>query len=220
MRRGVDPLEPSRQEVTGVVLAGGRGLRMGGRDKGLVGFAGRPLVEWVIEALKPQVGSLVISANRNLESYTRYGFQVIEDLEPGYQGPLAGILSALRVARTEWVLTLPCDGPRPPPDLRERLAEALTSQGAELAIATEGSRRQPLHALLPVRLADSLAAFLGEGKRTVEQWYDRHSTALADFGDRPDCFANLNSPDQARSLERSLLEGLQIPDASSRLDGT
>ena len=108
-----------------IVLAGGQARRMGGRDKGLLPFAGRPLVEWAIESLAPQVSTLLISANRNLDAYGAYGFPVVADLEQGFQGPLAGILSAMRAARTAWILTLPCDGPQPPPDLGARLAQAV-----------------------------------------------------------------------------------------------
>lgn len=182
---------------------------MGGQDKGLLPFAGRPLVEWVIEALAPQVTTLIISANRNLERYRAYGFPVITDLEQGYQGPLAGFLGAMNAARTDWLLTLPCDGPQPPPDLGARLAEALIEQDAELAVAITGGRRQSVHALLPVSLSDSLRVFLASGERKVDLWHDRHRVALADFSEQPDCFANLNSFEEARRLEQAFIQRLQ-----------
>lgn len=194
-------IEPSRETITGVILAGGAGRRMGGLDKGLLDFAGRPLVEWVIEALMPQVGALMISANRNIETYARYGFGVVQDAAPGFQGPLAGILSAMRAAQTPWILTLPCDGPTPAPDLARRLSKALMDQRAELAVATDGRRRHAVHALLPTGLAADLASFLTSGERKVERWQDRHTVALADFSDCPDAFLNLNAAKEARALE-------------------
>lgn len=195
-------LTQSTRAITGVVLAGGRSSRLGGQDKGLLPFDGRPLVEWVIEALAPQVGELLISANRNLEQYASYGLPVVTDLDPGFQGPLAGFRSAMRAARTGWIVTLPCDAPNPAPDLVARLVLALREQGGDLAVATDGQCMQPVHALLPVRLAADLDAFLDTGERRITRWYSRHRVALADFADRPDCFANINTPEDASRLRR------------------
>lgn len=199
---------PSKQSITGVILAGGQARRMGGQDKGLLPFAGRPLVEWVIAALAPQVTTLIISANRNIDRYGTYGFPVVTDLEQEFQGPLAGFLSAMNAARSTWILTLPCDGPQPPPDLGARLAQATIDQNAELAVAATGNRRQPVHALLPVSLSSSLRDFLAAGKRKVDLWYDRHRVALADFSDQPDCFVNLNAPEDAQRLEQAFVQRL------------
>lgn len=201
-RTAIQRTRPEPAFITGVILAGGRARRMGGHDKGLLSFAGRPLVEWVIESLRPQVGDLLISANRHPRCYAAYGLPVVPDLEPGFQGPLAGVLSAMLVARTDWILTLPCDGPRPPTELRARLARVLIEQGADLAVATDGNRTQPLYALLPVTLADSLRGFLAGSERRVESWQARHRVALADFSDRPDGFVNLNTLEDLRALER------------------
>ena len=191
---------PAASEITGVVLAGGAGRRLGGLDKGLLHFRGRPLVEWVIEALRPQVGALLISANRNLDRYAAYGLPVVTDLEPGFQGPLAGILSALQTACTPWIITLPCDGPYPAPDLAARLALALADQDADLAVAAQGTRIQPVQALLPVRLAPDLADFLAGSERRVSHWYARHRMAVADLSDHADAFRNINTPDEALAL--------------------
>ena len=190
----------TKASITGIILAGGQARRMGGVDKGLVPFAGRPLIEWVIEGLRPQVNTLLINANRNLDSYAAYGLPVIGDLEPGFQGPLAGIHSAMQAARTDWIITVPCDGPYPAPDLVERLVAALRAADAELAVATDGVRIQPVHALLPVRLAASLADALSAGERKVDRWYARHRVAHADFSDRPDCFLNINTRAEADQL--------------------
>lgn len=192
--------------VTGVILAGGRGSRMGGVDKGLAPFAGRPLVEWVMAALAPQVDQLLISANRNLDVYRAYGHAVVTDLEPGYQGPLVGMLSAMRAAGEGWILTLPCDGPLAPRDLRSRLADALTGQRSEIAVATDGQRTQFVHALLPVSLAPSLERFLASGGRRIADWYAGQRVALVDFSDQAERFVNLNAPHEALELERRLLD--------------
>lgn len=197
------PIEPPRREaITGLILAGGRGRRMGGRDKGLVPFAGQPLVEWAIEALSPQVGRLAISANRNLEVYAAYGYPVIADEIEGFQGPLAGLASAMVRATTAWIATLPCDGPFPAPDLVERLCKALSGQDAPIAVATDGKRVQPVYALIPVSLAPSLKEYLVSGERGVGRWYSRHRVALADLSDRPESFANINRAEDSALLER------------------
>lgn len=193
---------PVPQDVTGVILAGGKARRMGGEDKGLVAFAGRPLVDWVIDSLRPQVGALLINANRNQERYARYGFPVIADAMADFQGPLAGFSSALAAARTPWIMTVPCDGPYPAPDLVQRLCDALAAQDAELAVASDGQRLQPVYALIPRALASSLDAFLASGERKIDRWYARHRTAIAEFTDRPDCFANINSAEDAEQLRR------------------
>lgn len=201
-------MKHKKRAITGVILAGGQARRMGGVDKGLTLFARRPLVEWVIAALAPQVDTLLISANRHLDVYAAYGFPVVTDIEPGFQGPLAGVFSAMSAAQTEWILTAPCDGPQLPLDLCGRLADARVKQDAELAVVTDGARIQPLYALLPVALADSLGAFLAGGERQARRWLSQHRVALADFSDQPECFANLNSPAEASELERDFIRSL------------
>ena len=188
-----DAHAPRRETITGVILAGGRARRMGGQDKGLVPFAGRPLVQWVLSALSPQVGTLLISANRNQEAYAALGCRVIEDRIEGFQGPLAGFATAMSVVSTPWIVTVPCDGPFLAPDLVQRLSAALEHEDAEIAVATDGARMQPVYALLPVALAPSLNTFLAEGERKTQLWCARHRVALADLSDRPESFANINS---------------------------
>lgn len=195
---------PRKETITGVILAGGAARRMGGQDKGLVPFAGRPLVEWVIEALAPQVLGLVINANRNRETYASYGHPVIADETEGFQGPLAGFACAMAAVSTPWILTLPCDGPFPAPDLSERLCAALAAQDREIAVAADGKRMQPVHALLPVALAPSLRGFLASGEHKIRRWYARHGVALADLSDRPGAFANINSAEDSQRFERGL----------------
>jgi molybdenum cofactor guanylyltransferase len=196
------PVEPGL--VTGVILAGGMGRRMGGQDKGLVELAGRPLVAWAIAALRPQVAALIVNANRNHARYRAYGFPVVADRMADFQGPLAGFASALAVAETPWIVTVPCDGPYPAPDLVARLCAALNRAQAQIAVAADARRLQPVHALIPRALAADLDAFLASGERKVERWYDRHRTVTVDFSDRPECFFNINSPDEAARLARTL----------------
>lgn len=179
------------EQVTGVILAGGQGRRLGGADKGLVEYQGKPLVTWVLAALRPQVGPLLISANRNQDRYRVHGVPVIADDLAGFQGPLAGIAAALAAATTPWILTVPCDTPHLPPDLAHRLATALQG-GRELAVAHDGVGPQPLHALLPVTLAADLGAFLAAGERQARAWQARLRLAQVDFSDRPGAFANFN----------------------------
>lgn len=187
--------------ITGVVLAGGRGRRMGGRDKGLVEFQGRPLIAWVLDALAPQVDALIINANRNTERYADFGYPVVADGLDGFQGPLAGFASGMAYARTPLILTVPCDGPMLPDDLAVRLRKALDEAGAEIAVVSDGQRMQPVYALLSTGLLSSLQAFLGEGARKIDRWYLRHRSVTVDFSDRPETFANINSPEDRLEIE-------------------
>ena len=193
---------PNPEGITGVILAGGKARRMGGDDKGLVDFAGRPLVAWVIDSLRPQVGALVINANRNHDRYARYGYPVIADAMADFQGPLAGFSSALAAVQRHGSLPSPAMGPIPPRTSCNACAARWRSNGAELAVASDGQRMQPVYALIPRALAPSLEAFLAAGERKIDRWYAQHRTALAEFADRPDCFANINSAEDVERLRR------------------
>lgn len=176
--------------VTGLILAGGRGSRLAGRDKGWVEYRGRPLIETVLARLRPQVDAVVISANRNLDAYRALGVQVIaDDPEFGpFAGPLAGILAALRGAPGEWLAVVPCDAPRLAPDLVARLSAA---RGPAVAFAA--GRVQPLFCLLASACADSLAAYLARGGRKAETWLAEIGAAPVAFDDAQ-AFANVNTP--------------------------
>ncbi len=184
---------PTRDAVTGVVLAGGEGRRMGGADKGLVAFEGEPLVSHVLRRLAPQVATLRVSANRNLERYRAFGHDVVADGGTGHAGPLAGIAAGLAAATTPWVLFVPCDVPRLPLDLRARLGAAAVQQGAVLACARTGEGLQPTHALVLRELGEDLARFLSAGGRRVADWYARHDALAVDFDDEAGAFANVNT---------------------------
>ncbi len=194
-----------REQITGLVLAGGRGSRMGGADKGLQPLRGRPLAQHAIERLRPQVGPLWVSANRNVEAYVGLGVRVCVDTVPDQPGPLAGMLAGLSVCRTDWLAVVPCDVPRFPADLVPRLAAGLQAAGAELAIAVtlEGGARRthPVFCLLPAALRNDLAAALARNERRVLQWMRRHRCAEVLFGDAA-AFANANTGDDLRRLER------------------
>jgi molybdopterin-guanine dinucleotide biosynthesis protein A len=192
--------------VTGVILAGGRGQRMGGRDKGLATLSGRPLIEHMITALRPQTSDLVIIANRNLSSYRRYGYPVAADSLPGYLGPLAGMLTGLQQATTEWVLVVPCDVPGLPADLVQRMMAAIGSSTAEICIAHDGLRSHPVIALMNRGLEASLRDYVLAGNRRVEDWVMSRRVVIAYFTDIGDAFRNLNREDDLADT------GKQTPD--------
>ncbi len=190
-----------QDEITAVILAGGRGSRMGGVDKGLVAFNDRPLIEHVIEAIAGQVRTLMINANRNLVQYQRFGYPVVADSISDYQGPLAGFLAAMEVAHTPLIVTVPCDGPLLAPDLVARLVAARERESAEIAVAHDGKRMQPVYALIPVALKPSLQRYLQGGDRKIDLWYARHQVALADFSDLPASFMNINTEEERDRLQ-------------------
>ncbi|MEZ5445784.1 MAG: molybdenum cofactor guanylyltransferase MobA [Gammaproteobacteria bacterium] len=198
----VDPVV--RSEITGVVLAGGRATRMGGEDKGLLRVAGRPMVEHVLRALRPQVSDLLINANRNLERYREFGVTVVSDFIEGYCGPLAGMASAMKVARTAYVLTAPCDSPFLSEDLAARLHRGLLRDGARIAVADSGERLEPVFALLDRTLLPSLLAYLDAGERKIDRWYAQHPMTRVDFSDEPGMFNNLNTPEELAAAEAML----------------
>lgn len=188
--------------LTGVVLAGGRAERMGGRDKGLLPLAGEPLIAHVIHCLQPQVADMLISANRNLDAYRRFDCRVVQDDEPErYRGPLAGILAAMRVAKTPYLLTAPCDSPFLPPDYAQRMREALEREHASLAVVFFEGFWQPAFALLPAELRDDLASYLAGGEGNAGRWLRRHRPTPVEFPDRPRLFCNINTPEELMRLE-------------------
>jgi molybdopterin-guanine dinucleotide biosynthesis protein A len=191
--------------ITGVVLAGGLGRRMGGEDKGLVMLAGQPMVAYVLAALRPQVGPMLVNANRNLERYAGFGLPVVADALEGYQGPLAGVLTALRHCQTEFLVTAPCDAPLVAADLVARLHAALDAVEADLAVASDGKRQQPVFLLLRASLAPALEAYLAGGGRKIDAWFGQLRVAEADFSDQPDTFVNVNDPGERQRVEARLV---------------
>ncbi|MEX0730853.1 MAG: molybdenum cofactor guanylyltransferase MobA [Aquisalimonadaceae bacterium] len=202
-----DTVPDNAEDITGLILAGGRATRMGGQDKGLITVAGRPMAAHILTALRPQVAALLINANRNLDRYAELGAPVVSDQVADFAGPLAGMASGLGSADTAWMVTAPCDSPLIPPDLVARLIAALRADGAELAVAWGEGRMQPVFALLPRRLLPSLNAFLQAGERKIDRWYAQHRVALADLSDRPEMFLNINTPEERDALEARLTTG-------------
>jgi molybdopterin-guanine dinucleotide biosynthesis protein A len=195
-----------REQVTGVILAGGRATRMGGTDKGLVAIAGRPMIAWVIDALRPQVSQVLINANRNRDRYGEFGSDVVEDGDGEFRGPLAGMASGMRVARTPWIAVVPCDSPLIHGQLVARLYAGAVSSGAPIAVAHDGERLQPVFALLARDLLDDLAGYLDEGERKIDRWYARHRFERIDCSDVMASFANINAPEDKRMLEEALAQ--------------
>jgi len=184
-----------KENITAVILAGGRGSRMGGLDKGLVTYQKKKLIEHVLDAISPQVGQIIINANRNQPEYESYGYPVINDELSDFQGPLAGFYSAMNKSTTDYIVTLPCDGPNLPNDLVERLSQQVKNENT-IAVAYDGRRMQPVYALIPIKLKESLNDFLQNGDRKIDLWYAQHNTQLVDFSDKDDAFFNIDTEEQ------------------------
>jgi len=193
--------------ITGVILAGGQGRRMGGVDKGLKVLRGKPLVQWVIERLEPQVDELLINANQNLETYEHLGYRVIPDEIGGFAGPLAGLQRGLTEARHPLVATTPCDSPFLPRDLIARLYAALSRENAEIAVARTGDQPHPVFCLCRKQVLDGLNAFLAAGGRKIDAWYAKLNVVEVAFDDQAEAFSNINTPDELQSFEASLAPG-------------
>ena len=200
-------------EITGLVLAGGRGSRMGGVDKGLQNFNGMPLALHTMLRLQAQTGQLMINANRNLAAYESFGAPVWPDVLADYAGPLAGFLTGLEHCGTPYLVTTPCDTPLFPLDLVVRLAQALEREQAEIAMAAgrdadppAAVRTQPVFCLLRVTLLESLVSFTHGGGRKIDAWTAQHKTVIVPFDaphDDARAFFNANTLAELHSLERS-----------------
>ncbi|MGE0073472.1 MAG: molybdenum cofactor guanylyltransferase MobA [Thiomonas sp.] len=189
-------------DITGLILAGGRGSRMGGIDKGLQPWRGQPLALQVLQRLRPQVGSVLLNANRNLDVYRQWGLPVHSDALPDYPGPLAGFLAGLDVCTTRYLLTVPCDSPLLPLDLAARLGAGLLAQQARIALPRAGGRLQPVFCLLDASLRDDLRAFIQSGGSKIDLWTARHPTAIVPFDDIA-AFENINTLDDLQRLDAS-----------------
>jgi len=200
-------------DITGLVLAGGRGSRMGGVDKGLQLFHGTPLALHALQRLQPQVGCCMLNANRSLEIYQGFGVPVYEDVLPDYAGPLAGFLTGLTHCTTEWLLSVPCDSPCFPTDLAQRMAATAQQVQAQIVLAAgpevgrDGTlqvRPQPVFALLHRSLLPSLQHFVSAGGRKIDAWTSQHPQALCRFDqphDHPQAFANANTLQELQALQ-------------------
>lgn len=205
----------SAHDITGLVLAGGQGTRMGGVDKGLQPFRGQPLALHALQRLQAQVGPCMVNANRSLDTYRGFGVPVHTDAQPDYPGPLAGFLTGLTLCRTDWLLTVPCDSPCFPKDLAARMAATATQTGAQIVLAagtevgrdgTLHMRPQPVFALLHHSLLPSLSTFVAAGGRKIDAWTQQHPQALCQFdlsSDAPHAFSNANTVQELHALENA-----------------
>jgi molybdopterin-guanine dinucleotide biosynthesis protein A len=184
------------KEITGVLLAGGMGSRMGGQDKGLLALDGHAMATRVLDRLRPQVGPLLINANRNLDAWQSYGLPVVSDEISGFFGPLAGMHAGLKACHTPWLVTVPCDSPFFPHDLVSRLAAHLGT--ADIAVARNDGRLQPVFALLRRELLPGLEIYLSNGGRKAGAWLASLTLAAVDFDDSA-AFANINTPEELAS---------------------
>ncbi len=185
-----------KRAITGLILAGGQGRRMGGVDKGLEPLHGRALTAWVLERLRPQVAGVLINANQNLERYAEFGVPVICDRVDGFAGPLAGLHAGLTAAATQYVVTVPCDSPFLPADLVARLYAGLAGARAQLAVAKTGDQAHPVFALCRRDVLAGLGAFLESGGRKIDAWYAALGVAEVRFDDEAEAFANINTREE------------------------
>ncbi len=187
--------------LTGVILAGGQATRMAGQDKGLIDLAGSPMIDYVIRALRPQVGELLINVNRNEEAYRKFGYPLFCDSIPDFSGPLAGMAAALEHAHTNLTLIVPCDGPWLPADLAPRLYRRMMESGADACTAHDGEYMQPVFALLRGELLPAMQKYLNEGGRRLQFWLKQQNTVTEDFSNHPEAFINVNTPEERIRVE-------------------
>jgi molybdenum cofactor guanylyltransferase len=205
----MDNISVTKHIFTGVILAGGKATRMGGEDKGLIELADYPMVKYVLDALEPQVGRVMINANRNQDIYTHYGYPIINDEFEGFCGPLAGMASSLRIVETQFMVTVPCDSPFIPKNLVQRLYVQLLQNNADISVVHNGERMQPVFNLMKSSLLDSLLTYLEQGERKIDKWFENHQLAITDFSDQADAFINVNTKEDLVSIESRLKENTQ-----------
>jgi molybdopterin-guanine dinucleotide biosynthesis protein A len=195
------PANTPVDDITAVILAGGKARRMDGDDKGLINLNGRTLIDYIISALRPQAGDILINANRNRQQYSRYGLPVVADMLGDYFGPLVGMATGMHSTDKPYIVTVPCDSPFIPDMLVETLYQALYDAQAAISVAHDGTRLQPVFALLRCELLTDLLSYLNTGGRKIDTWYERQPLAIADFSNLPETFLNLNTPEDKLALE-------------------
>ncbi len=179
---------------------------MGQQDKGLLMVGGQTLVKRIIACLLPQCAGIIINANRNLQRYEEYGYSVVSDQHTGFQGPLAGIYTAMLACETPWLVTVPCDAPYVSAHYVQALCDAIRQSkvSPRIAVARDAQRLQPVHALIGCHLHSDLADYLSADGRKIDRWYQQHSMVEVDFSDHAALFENVNTPAQLTAYERSL----------------
>lgn len=195
----------NKTPVSCIILCGGRATRMGGIDKGLVSLQQKPLIQHVIERLKPQVDEILINANREFEQYQTFGLPVLQDSHENfigtYIGPLAGFSLGLQHAKHDYLLTVPCDSPFLPQDLTQRLLSSLITHQADIAVASSDGDAHPVFCLCKNSVLPSLTAYLANGERRVSSWQKGQKYIEVDFSDCSDAFINLNTFEDVAALE-------------------
>ena len=199
-------------KILGIILAGGRGSRMGGVDKGLVHLKQQPLIQYVIQRLSPQVNTLLINANREINQYQTFGLPIVQDDIADFAGPLAGLhlglLAAQQDSQFDFVLSVPCDSPSLPRDLAQRLMQGLIQNNVDIAIASSDGNTHPVFCLCKKNLLASLALFLAQGGRKVSDWQKSQSYAEVDFTDCTAAFMNINTLQDLADEESRIGDGI------------
>lgn len=188
-------------KVTGVILAGGLARRMNNQDKGLVEFCGKPLVAYAVVAMNTVVDELLINANRNRAAYQAFSYPVISDRSDQFDGPLAGIYSAMLAAQYPVLLVMPCDSPMINAEHLSRLLTALSQPDTDIAVAYDGERLHPVFLALKTELKHSLQAYLAAGERKIDRWLQQHRMQTVDFSDQASVFININTLSELSALE-------------------
>lgn len=188
--------------MTGVILAGGLARRMNNQDKGLVLFHQRPMVSYAIDSIKPLVDQVIINANRNLEDYRQFGLPIVSDQTDNFEGPLAGILSAMLNTDADLLLVIPCDSPLITTEHLHKLLKAGSEPEVDVAVAFDGKRLHPVFLAIKTTLESSLQAYLSRGERKVDLWLMSHRLVQVDFSNEPDVFVNVNTLAELSDLER------------------
>jgi len=189
--------------ITGVILAGGLARRMNQQDKGLLLYRGQPLVNYAINALSPLVTQLFISANRHTDVYSQFGYQVLVDKNQSFDGPLAGILTALSVCQSPVLVVMPCDSPLIKTCHLQKLITGLDNESADIAVAFDGQRQHNVFLALKTTLQSSLAAYLASGERKIDSWLTQQRLTQVDFSQEKAVFANINTPADLTALSDS-----------------
>ena len=188
-------------KVTGTVLAGGLARRMGNQDKGLVLFRGKPMVEYALQAMSAVADQVLINANRNLAKYQQFGVPVIADQTDSFDGPLAGVYTALVNSQAEILLVMPCDTPLVRSEHLDKLLQTLKTSGADICVAFDGERMHPVFLALKTELQPSLKKYLASGERKIDRWLVQHQLVKVDFSDQQEIFRNINTLDELSDLE-------------------
>lgn len=191
-------------DTAGLILAGGQAQRMGGEDKGLIELEGRAMITYIIDAMQPQVSSIMINANRNIPKYSALGYPVVQDESSDFQGPLAGIASGLTHCPVDFIATAPCDGPFLSAHYVDMLRTAAEENNTLISVAFDGKRLQPVYALIHKSVFPSLVQYLQAGERKIDRWYAQHDYAQADFSEFATMFTNINTPQDLLEAARNL----------------